>query len=60
MSSSVSRRMTVKRRPFFGVTEIVAEVATALAHRQPADIDWITLVGSGETTLCSRLGGMRE
>jgi len=53
-----TRRMTVKRRPFFGVTEIVAEVATALAHRQPTDIDWITLVGSGETTLCSRLGSL--
>lgn len=53
-----TRRMTVKRRPFFGVTDIVAEVATALAHHQPADIDWITLVGSGETTLSSRLGSL--
>ena len=53
-----TRRMTVKRRPFFGVTDIVAEVATALARHQPADIDWITLVGSGETTLCSRLGSL--
>ena len=51
-------RMTVKRRPFFGVTDIVGEVATALARHQPADIDWITLVGSGETTLCSRLGSL--
>jgi wyosine [tRNA(Phe)-imidazoG37] synthetase (radical SAM superfamily) len=51
-------RMTMKRRPFFGVTEVVGEVATALARRQPADIDWVTLVGSGETTLCSRLGSL--
>ena len=53
-----TRRMTVKRKPFFGVTGIVAEVATALDGHQPADIDWITLVGSGETTLSSRLGSL--
>jgi len=53
-----TRRLTAKRRPFFGVTDIVGEVATALARHQPADIDWITLVGSGETTLCSRLGSL--
>ena len=51
-------RMTMKRRPFFGVTDIVGELATALARHQPGDIDWITLVGSGETTLCSRLGSL--
>jgi len=53
-----TRRMTLKRKPFFGVTGIVAEVATALDRHQPADIDWITLVGSGETTLSSRLGSL--
>jgi wyosine [tRNA(Phe)-imidazoG37] synthetase (radical SAM superfamily) len=50
--------MTVKRKPFFGVTGIVAEVATVLARHQPGDIDWITLVGSGETTLCANLGSL--
>ena len=47
-----------KRKAFFGVADIFAEVATALAHHKSDSIDWITFVGSGETTLFSRLGSL--
>ncbi len=53
-----TRRLMARRTAFFSVTDIVAEVATALAHHKPGDIDWITFVGSGETTLSSRLGSL--
>jgi wyosine [tRNA(Phe)-imidazoG37] synthetase (radical SAM superfamily) len=51
-----TRRPTTRRRTFFGVSRILAELAIVLDHRTEADIDWITLVGSGETTLCSGIG----
>lgn len=51
-------RLMSRRSAFFGVTDMVAEVATALAHHEPGDIDWMTIVGSGETTLYSRLGSL--
>jgi wyosine [tRNA(Phe)-imidazoG37] synthetase (radical SAM superfamily) len=50
--------MVGKRRAFFSATDIFAEAATVLAHRERDDIDWITFVGSGETTLNSRLGSL--
>ena len=53
-----TRRLMVRRKVFFGVTGIVAEAATELSHHHDDDIDWITFVGSGETTLCSRLGSL--
>jgi wyosine [tRNA(Phe)-imidazoG37] synthetase (radical SAM superfamily) len=40
------------------MSDIGMEVASALANREADDIDWITFVGSGETTLASRLGSM--
>lgn len=51
-------RPTMRRRAFFSAGEIFAEVATALARHGPDAIDWITFVGSGETTLFSRLGSL--
>jgi len=53
-----TRPLTSKRKAFFGVSDILAEVATALGRQGPDAIDWITFVGSGETTLFSRLGSL--
>jgi len=53
-TSTLQRR----RRAFFNVTDIVAEVASALDRQGANSIDWITFVGSGETTLFSRLGSL--
>lgn len=53
-----TRCPTARRRAFFPAGEIFAEVATALVRREPDAIDWITFVGSGETTLYSRLGSL--
>ena len=47
-----------KRKAFFGVSTILAEVASALDRNGRKSIDWITFVGSGETTLFSRLGSL--
>lgn len=47
-----------KRRAFFNVTDMVAEIASALDRQRPDSVDWITFVGSGETTLFSRLGSL--
>ena len=47
-----------KRRAFFNVTNMVAEIASALDRQGADSIDWITFVGSGETTLFSRLGSL--
>lgn len=47
---------TTRRHAFFAATELFAEIATAIAEHEPGEIDWITFVGSGETTLFSRLG----
>jgi wyosine [tRNA(Phe)-imidazoG37] synthetase (radical SAM superfamily) len=53
-----TRSLTHKRRAFFSVSEIMAEVATTLDHSGSDSIDWITFVGSGETVLNSRLGSL--
>jgi wyosine [tRNA(Phe)-imidazoG37] synthetase (radical SAM superfamily) len=47
-----------KRKAFFNVTDMVAEIASALDCQGADSIDWITFVGSGETTLFSRLGSL--
>lgn len=36
--------------------EIIEEIEKALASHRPGEIDWITFVGSGETTLHSGIG----
>ena len=48
--------LTNKRREFFPREEIIAEVEQALASHQPGEIDWVTFVGSGETTLYASIG----
>ncbi len=47
-----------RRRAFFNVSDMVAEIASTLGRQGPDSIDWITFVGSGETTLFSRLGSL--
>ena len=53
-----TRPLTNRRRAFFSVSDILAEVATTLDRNKSSSIDWITFVGSGETTLFSRLGSL--
>jgi len=47
-----------ERRHNFKVSNILLEVEEALGAHQPGEIDWITFVGSGETTLHDGLGEM--
>ncbi len=48
--------MVNERKDFFPADEILAEVKNALLSHQPGEIDWVTFVGSGETTLHASLG----
>jgi wyosine [tRNA(Phe)-imidazoG37] synthetase (radical SAM superfamily) len=50
--------LTGERREHVPVEEVVAEVRTAVETHGEDAIDWITFVGSGETTLHSGLGRM--
>jgi wyosine [tRNA(Phe)-imidazoG37] synthetase (radical SAM superfamily) len=49
-----------ERREYFPAEDILMDVKQALASHDPGDIDWVTFVGSGETTLYSRLGWLLE
>jgi wyosine [tRNA(Phe)-imidazoG37] synthetase (radical SAM superfamily) len=51
-----SRPLTDLRREYFPRQEILDEVLGNLALHQPGDIDWVTIVGSGEPTLYDGLG----
>ncbi len=51
-------RLSTRRKAFFNVCEVLAEVVTTVADRGTDAIDWITFVGSGETALFSRLGSL--
>jgi len=51
-----SRPMVNERKDFFHADEILSEVENALVSHQPGEIDWVTFVGSGETTLHASLG----
>lgn len=53
-----TRSFVTRRKAFCSVSAIVAELATTLDRSGPDTIDWITIVGSGETTLFSRLGSL--
>lgn len=53
-----TRNLARKRKTFFNVSDLFAEIASSLGHHGPDSIDWITFVGSGETTLFSRLGSL--
>jgi len=48
--------LTAERREFFPRKEILAEVESALIAHSQTCIDWLTLVGSGETTLYLEIG----
>lgn len=48
--------MTNERREYFPREEIILEVEQALASHEPGEIDWVTLIGSGETTLHASIG----
>ena len=49
--------LMAERREYVPAEAVIAELAERLAHYQ-GRIDWVTFVGSGETTLHSRLGWM--
>jgi len=51
-----TRPLVNKRSEFFPREEIIVEVEQALASHAPGEIDWVTFVGSGETTLHSGIG----
>lgn len=51
-----TRPLSNARRDFFPPENILAQVQTALAAREPGDIDYVTFVGQGEPLLCASLG----
>lgn len=51
-----TRRLARERRPYIRAVEILTEVEAALQQRRSEEIDWITVVGSGEPTLNSEIG----
>jgi wyosine [tRNA(Phe)-imidazoG37] synthetase (radical SAM superfamily) len=53
-----TRPLTNERKNFIPPEEIVAQVQESLAAHKPGEIDWVTFVGSGETTLHASLGFM--
>lgn len=48
--------LTNERLDYFPREEIITEVKLALAAYTPGEIDWVTFVGSGETTLNASIG----
>jgi len=48
--------VTNKRRQYYPIQNIMEEVEEALEIHKPGEIDWITFVGSGETTLHNGIG----
>jgi wyosine [tRNA(Phe)-imidazoG37] synthetase (radical SAM superfamily) len=48
--------LTNQRRQFFPRDDILAEVEQSLGHAVSTKIDWVTMVGSGETLLSADLG----
>ena len=48
--------LTNERREYFPREDIITEVKQALANHKPGEIDWVTFVGSGETTLHVGIG----
>ncbi len=53
-----TRPLTNERKNFFPPEEIIDQVKEALEAHKPGEIDWVTFVGSGETTLHASLGVM--
>ncbi|MBN2677561.1 MAG: radical SAM protein [Anaerolineaceae bacterium] len=53
-----SRPVTNERKDYFPPGEIITQLRNALVAHKPGDIDWVTFVGSGETSLHASLGLM--
>ncbi len=53
-----SRPLINERKDFFPVQDMIFEVQEALTAHKPEEIDWVTLIGSGETTLHSGIGDL--
>jgi wyosine [tRNA(Phe)-imidazoG37] synthetase (radical SAM superfamily) len=51
-----TRPVVTERKRYYPTEEILAEIDQALDINGPQEIDWITLVGSGEPTLHSEIG----
>jgi wyosine [tRNA(Phe)-imidazoG37] synthetase (radical SAM superfamily) len=45
-----------ERREYMPRGEIIIEIEQALASHAPGEIDWVTFIGSGETTLHASIG----
>lgn len=48
--------LTNKRREYFTREDMIVEVEQTLASHEQGEIDWVTFVGSGETTLHGSIG----
>lgn len=48
----------LERQSYYNVAKVLSQVKQSLNAHQPGEIDWITFVGSGETTLNAGLGEM--
>ena len=53
-----TRPIIKDRKVFFENDEILAQTQKALASHKSGEIDWVTFVGSGETTLHAGMGEM--
>jgi wyosine [tRNA(Phe)-imidazoG37] synthetase (radical SAM superfamily) len=53
-----TKPFVTERKYFFENEEILSQVREVMASHQPGEIDWVTFVGSGETTLHAGLGEM--
>jgi len=51
-----SKPMVNKRADYYPPKAILSEAKEALAGHEPGGIDWVTFVGSGETTLHASMG----
>jgi wyosine [tRNA(Phe)-imidazoG37] synthetase (radical SAM superfamily) len=48
--------LTNERREYLPREEMIIEIEQALASHEPGEIDWVTFIGSGETTLHTSIG----
>ncbi len=53
-----TKPFVTERQYFFENEEILSQVRAALDSHKPGEIDWVTFVGSGETSLHAGLGEM--
>ncbi|NWG18793.1 MAG: radical SAM protein [Chloroflexi bacterium] len=53
-----TRPLTNERRAYVPLPVILTELEVALAAYAPGELDWVTIVGSGEPTLHSEIGAL--